>query len=105
MPLILPTDVLIWLLVCAAAGFAWYCARRPHLAAPWRRVFRSRAAVAAGTFLVFYLGVGLLDSLHYRPALSSKDPRAPVVYAVEVRSLLDAALTSAKSCAWIASMV
>jgi peptide/nickel transport system permease protein len=94
MALVLPTDILIWLLVCAAAGFAWYCARRPHLAAPWRRVFSSRAAVASGTFLVFYLGVGLLDSLHYRPALLSKDPQAPAVYAVEVRSLLDAALVS-----------
>jgi peptide/nickel transport system permease protein len=97
MPLILPTDILIWLLVCTAAGFAWYCARRPHLAAPWRRVFRSRAAVASGTFLVFYLGVGLLDSLHYRPALSSKDPQARVAYAVEVRSLLDAALASLRA--------
>jgi peptide/nickel transport system permease protein len=94
MPVILATDILIWLLVCAAAGFAWYCSTRPHLAAPWRKVFRSRAAVASGTFLVLYLGVGLLDSLHYRPALSSTDPKARAVYGVEVHSLLDAALAS-----------
>jgi peptide/nickel transport system permease protein len=90
----LPTDFLVWLLVAAAALFTWYCARRPHLAAPWARVFRSRAAVASSVFLAFYLAIGLLDSMHYRPALPSKDPQAPVVYAVEVRSLLDLALTS-----------
>src|SRR6478752_2815008 len=94
MPVILATDILIWLLVCAAAAFAWYCSTRPHLAAPWRKVFRSRAAVASGTFLILYLGVGLLDSLHYRPALSSTDPKARAVYGVEVHSLLDAALAS-----------
>src|SRR5215213_2814958 len=90
----LPTDFLVWLLVVAVAGFAWYCARRPHLAAPWARVFRSRAAVASAVFLAFYLGIGLLDSLHYRPALPTKDAQAPAVYGVEVRSLLDTALAS-----------
>jgi peptide/nickel transport system permease protein len=93
-PLVLATDLLIWLLVTAAAVFAWYCARQPHLAAPWARVFRSRAAMACGTLLVVYLAIGLLDSLHYRPVLPGKDPKASVAYAVEVRSLLDAALAS-----------
>ena len=51
MPVVLATDLLVWLLVAAAVTFAWYCARRPHLAAPWARVFRSRAAVASGVFL------------------------------------------------------
>jgi peptide/nickel transport system permease protein len=94
MPVALATDLLIWLLVAAAAAFAWYCARRPHLAAPWARVFRSRAAIASSVFLAFYLAVGLLDSLHYRPALASKDAGARVAYGVEVRSLLDLTLTS-----------
>jgi peptide/nickel transport system permease protein len=88
----LATDYLVWLLVAALAGFAFHCTRRPHLAAPWARVFRSRAAVASAVVLAGYLVVGLLDSLHYRPALPSKDPAAPVVYAVEVRSVLDAVL-------------
>jgi peptide/nickel transport system permease protein len=90
----LPTDFLVWLLVAGVAIFVWYCARRPHLAAPWARVFRSRAAVASAVFLSFYLGIGLLDSLHYRPALASKDAQAPAVYGVEVRSLLDTALAA-----------
>jgi peptide/nickel transport system permease protein len=88
----LATDYLVWLLVAALAGFAFHCARRPHLAAPWARVFRSRVAVASAVVLACYLAVGLLDSLHYRPALPSKDPAAPVAYAIEVRSVLDIAL-------------
>jgi peptide/nickel transport system permease protein len=90
----LPTDFLVWLLVVAVAAFVWYSVRRPHLAAPWARVFRSRAAVASSVFLAFYLAIGLVDSLHYRPALPSKDPQAATVYGVEVRSLLDLALAS-----------
>src|SRR4051812_35606808 len=90
----LPTDFLVWLLVLAVAAFTFYSARRPHLAAPWARVFRSGAAVASIVFLAFYLALGLADSLHYRPALPSKDPNAAAVYGVEVRSLLDVALAS-----------
>src|SRR6185295_2818412 len=90
----LPTDFLVWLLVGAVSAFVWYSVRRPHLAAPWARVFRSRAAVASSVFLAFYLAIGLVDSFHYRPALPSKDPQAAAVYGVEVRSLLDLALAS-----------
>ncbi len=92
MPYALPTDYLIWALVAALLAFALYCSRQAHLAAPWARVFRSRAAVASGVFLAMYLLLGLLDSLHYRPALPAKDAAAPTVYAVEVRSLLDVLL-------------
>jgi peptide/nickel transport system permease protein len=80
-PVLLATDALLWLLVAALAVYALYCRRRPHLAAPWKRVFQSRAAVASGVVLGFFLLVGLADSLHYRAAES-----------VEVRSLLDQAL-------------
>jgi len=89
----LATDYLVWLLIAALAGFAFHCARNPHLAAPWARVFRSRAAVASSVFLAVFVAIGLLDSLHYRPALPAKDPAAAAVYAVEVRSLLDVVLT------------
>jgi peptide/nickel transport system permease protein len=94
MPILLWTDALVWLLVAAVAAFAWYGARRAHLAAPWGRVFRSPAAVGSCVVLAAYVFVGLADSLHYRPALPSKDPQAPAAYAVEVRSVLDLALAS-----------
>ena len=74
MPVLLWTDVLVWLLVAGVAGYAWHCRRHPHLAAPWARVFRSRAAAASAVALLAFLVVGLLASLHYRPALSAGSP-------------------------------
>jgi len=92
-PVVLPTDALIWLLVAAVAAFAAYSSRRAHLAAPWARVFRSRVAVGSAVVLACYVLVGLLDSLHYRPRLPSKSPDAPVAYSVQVNSALDGLLT------------
>ena len=81
MPVILYTDALLWLLVLALAAYAWTCARRPHVAAPWRRVFASRAAVASSTVLAVFILVALADSVHFR--------RPPSLAA---QSLLDVAL-------------
>ena len=65
-PVVLYTDALLWLLVVGLAIYGWYCARRPHLAAPWHRVFQSRAALASGAVLVMFIVIGLADSLHFR---------------------------------------
>src|SRR5215213_4467097 len=92
----LPTDFLVWLLVVAVAGFAWYCAKRPHLAAPWARVFRSRAAVGSAVFLAAYLLIGFLDSMHFRPALPAKEGQ-PVAYSTQAVSVLDVVLSSLRS--------
>ena len=92
MPVVLVTDVLVWLLVVATAGYAFHCRRHDHLAAPWRRVFASRAAMMALVVLAAYLTVGLADSIHFRARLESKDPAAAVAYSNEVTSLLDVTL-------------
>jgi peptide/nickel transport system permease protein len=93
LPLILWSDVLIWLLVLASGVFAGLSSRNPPLRAAWRRVGRSRPGMAAATILLAFVLVGLLDSLHYRPRLENKGgevaSQAPVAYAVEVLSLLD----------------
>ncbi len=87
MPELLWTDRLIWLLVLAIIGFAVYTRRRPHLLAPWRRVARSASGMTALAVLLFFIVIGLLDSLHYRPALPEKGGQR--VYAVEVLSVFD----------------
>jgi peptide/nickel transport system permease protein len=87
MPFPLFTDVLLWLLIAAIGIYAWYCSRRPHLAAPWRRVFQSQAAMVCSVILVCFVVIGLLDSFHYRPRLSGGG------YSPEVVSVLDLALT------------
>jgi peptide/nickel transport system permease protein len=91
-PVPLATDVLLWVLVTAAAGYAWYCARRPHLAAPWKRVFQSKAAIVSSVVLAAYLVVGLADSLHFRPRLERVAATSEEAYSPEVLSPLDLAL-------------
>src|SRR5882672_2322738 len=86
-PLVLATDALLWALVAAVAFYAWYCRRKPHLAAPWKRVFQSPAAVITSVVLVCYAAIGLADSLHFRPKLEGGDAYSP-----EVLSVLDLAL-------------
>jgi peptide/nickel transport system permease protein len=87
-PLVLATDVLLWVLVAAVVFYAWYCQRRPHLAAPWKRVFQSRAAIITSVVLACYTAIGLADSLHFR--LKLEGGRA---YSPEVLSVLDLALS------------
>jgi peptide/nickel transport system permease protein len=96
-PVVLITDVLVWLLVAAVAGFALYCRRRSHLAAPWSRVFRHAAATASLVFLAVYVAFGLLDSLHFRPALERNTGASQTAYSSEVLSVLDVALSRLRS--------
>ena len=79
-PVVLATDALLWALVVAIGVYAGYCARRPHLAAPWRRVFTSRAAIASSVVLACFVVVGLADSLHFRAS------------GYQIESVLDVAL-------------
>ena len=87
-PVILATDALIYLLLVLALGFAWYTRRHEHLRAPWRRVARSRTAMGALVVLALYVLIGLLDTLHYRPALQTNGDGGQR-YASEVMSVLD----------------
>jgi peptide/nickel transport system permease protein len=87
-PVFLPTDVLLWLLLAAIAAYAWYCSRRPHLALPWRRVFQSKAAVSCTVVLAAFVLIGVLDSLHFRTRLAAAEASA-AAYSPEVLSLLD----------------
>jgi peptide/nickel transport system permease protein len=87
------TDVLLWLLLAATVLYGWYCSRRPHLAAPWRRVLGSKAALACAVVLAFFLAIGFLDSLHYRVKLETAGTGTAVAYSPEVLSVLDLALS------------
>lgn len=88
LPVILWTDSLIYLLLAVVAVFTWMVRRRPHLLTPWKRVVASRSGMAAATVLVFFVAVGLLDTVHYRPALSDETGQ-PRAWSGEVLSLLD----------------
>lgn len=83
------TDALIFLLLVMAAAFAWYARRREHLRSPWRRVGRSRVAMSAMVVLLAYVVIGVLDSVHYHPALERGDSGEPAAYSNEVVSVFD----------------
>ncbi len=86
---ILWTDALVFLLVGIVTGFTVYVSRKEHLRAPWRHVARSRMGMAALVILAAYLVVGLLDSVHYRPALETSGEQEKVRYSAEVLSVFD----------------
>ena len=104
LPVILWTDALVYLLLAAVAGFAWYVRRHEHLLAPWRRVAQTPAAMSALVVLAAFMFTGLLDSVHFRLALpaapatqAGKDTPRTTAYAVEVKSALDLLLSSISS--------
>ena len=89
MPAPLSTDVLVWLLVAAVAAYFRHVRKHQHLAAPWRRVTHSASGMAGLVVLLFFILVGLLDSLHFRPRLEREDPKAQAAYSSEVLSVFD----------------
>ncbi len=93
LPVVLWSDVLVWLLVAGALALAWGIARNPPLRSAWARVGQSGVGMGAAVLLVVFVLVGLLDSLHYRERLPG-DPGAAPVYGVEVLSALDGALSA-----------
>jgi len=99
MPVVLWTDALVFAVAAALVGYVLYASRHEHLAAPWRRVAHSASGVSAAVVLVFFVGAGLLDSLHFRPRIESGDRKSAVysVYSVEVRSLLDVLLAELRT--------
>ena len=88
MPIILWSDALVFLLLAAGAFSAWYIRQREHLSLPWRRVAKSRMAMVSLLVLSLFMLVGLLDTLHFRPALPSANG-GDKVYSPEVLSVFD----------------
>ncbi|WP_428623469.1 ABC transporter permease [Sedimenticola sp.] len=86
---ILWTDALVFLLLFFAVAFGIYAAGKEHLRGPWRLVLRSRIGIATLVILSFYVLVGLLDSIHFEPTLTTNQPEAGQVQSIEVVSLFD----------------
>ncbi len=86
----LTTDVLIYFLVFNAILFIAYIRQQPHLAVPWRQVFRNKIAMSSSVVLSFFIIVGLMDSIHFYPSVQSDS--AETSYSVNMVSLLDTGL-------------
>ena len=89
MPVFFWTDILIFLLIALAIGFALYASGKEHLRLPWREVGRSPMAMSALVVLAVYVVIGVLDSIHYKPALDNGDGSGKTQYSSEVLSLFD----------------
>jgi len=92
MPVILWSDALVFLLIAAGIASAWYVRKREHLLLPWRRVAQNPTAMVSLLVLSLFFLVGLLDTLHYRPALPEKN-NGGTVYSPEVLSVFDKLVT------------
>lgn len=94
-PVLLWTDLLLFVLLAAGAATVIHVRARAPLRAAWRKVGARPAGMAAATVLSAFVVVGVLDSLHYRerlPAAGEQGAGAAAVYSAEVLSALDALL-------------
>ena len=66
---ILWTDAALFALLAAVLLYAWKVARTPSWRATWSRVGHSAPAMCSAVVLSFFVVVGVLDSLHFRPQL------------------------------------
>ncbi|MDY4163558.1 MAG: ABC transporter permease [Sutterella sp.] len=88
MPVFLPTDGVMLLLILMLGLYIRLVFRRPSLLARWRRVFARPSASAAAVMLSAFLVIAAIDSVHYRPALPP-GPGGETAYAPFTVSLLD----------------
>ncbi len=88
---ILWSDALIFLLVAALCAFFLGLRKDPETRARWRQVFGSRLGMASFVVILAYVGVALLDSIHFRRALAPQPGQDPAVvyYDNQVLSVLD----------------
>ncbi len=92
-PILLWTDVVLWLLVLALLGYVWHVRRSPNLRNSWAKVLADAPALCSALVMLLFLGVTLLDSVHFRRALpTAGSATAGIAYDTRTESLLDALL-------------
>ena len=91
-PVFLKTDILLFVLVAAVLFFIFYARHREHLHAPWRQVFHSRVGMISLVILSAYVGIALMDSLHFRLPAQNHEENGKLFHSVEVLSVLDLVL-------------
>lgn len=90
-PVLLWTDLALWLMLAAGIAYALRVRSQANLRATWRRVLRDPVAASAGVVMAAFLLVTLVDSVHLRRALPTAAGEA-AVYDARTLSLLDIAL-------------
>ena len=78
--IILWTDALIYVLISVMLGLGFYLRGKEHIKRPLQQIGRSNIGMVSLVVLLFFVLVGLLDSVHFKPADDKKN---------EIVSLLD----------------
>jgi peptide/nickel transport system permease protein len=65
-PVIFYTDAALFILFLVMIVFIIWISRHKHLRLPWHQVAHNRLGMIAVVILLGYIGIGLLDSLHFR---------------------------------------
>lgn len=90
-PVLLWTDVVIWLMLVGLGLYVLKVRRDEALRATWGKVFATPAAMASAVVLVLMLLLTLADCLHFRRALPAVADGA-VAFDTRTESVLDVAL-------------
>lgn len=88
------TDGLFFLLLATVAVLIVSLRRREHFRRPWRTVSRSTSAMVSLVVMLVYLGIGVVDSVHFYPRAAGT-PDGPIVN--EPVSLLDVWLSGLRN--------
>lgn len=96
-PVILWTDALIYLLLATGIILGIYARRHEHMLASWRKVIHSASGMSALTILLCFILIGLLDTIHFRPALEQTHTTGENIYSAEVLSVFDLLATPLRS--------
>ena len=99
-PILLWSDTLVFLLVITLVLFFYRLRNDPQTRERWSQVFSTRLGMVTFTVILTYVGIALLDSLHFRkaldtPAAAAGDTAAAtreVFYNNKVSSVLDVLL-------------
>ncbi|MDN5782876.1 MAG: ABC transporter permease [Luteimonas sp.] len=90
------TDILFYLLLLGLVAYIGYTVRSARMREPWRRVFGRPMGAATVVVLLAFVGIALLDSIHYKPPVTNAAGEV-VRYGPEVISAFDALVTPLRS--------
>ncbi len=92
---LLPTDLLLFLLLFATIGFLLVARRREYYRVAWRQIVTRPLAMACMGICLLYASVALLDSVRYQKWAAAADGTqqqtegGDLIYTTEVPTLLD----------------
>jgi peptide/nickel transport system permease protein len=90
-PVLLITDVFVFLVLFGVIFYAWHIRHDRHHLANWKLALKRPVAMVSSMVLMFFVVMAALDSIHYRPALPVFEGK-PISYSTEAVSVLDVIL-------------